>query len=251
MFTVRQNVSSKYRSREGGWGHSLFSSSFRCATFNFHSFIHSHPNIVYFPISFRCATFNFHSFIHSHPNIVYFPISFRCATFNFHSFIHSHPNTVYFPLRSAALLSIFILSFILIPTQFIFLFVPLRYFQFSFFHSFSSQHSLFSHFVPLRYFQFSFFHSFSSQHSLFSSSFRCATFNFHSFIHSHPNIVYFPFRSAAPLSTFLLSFILIPTLFIFLFLPLRYFQLSFFHSFSSRSRSSSCLDRSVCNFLRR
>ena len=127
------------------------------------------------------------------------------------------PNTVYFPLRSAALLSTFFLSFILIPTLFIFLFVPLRYTQLSFFHSFSSQHCL------------------------FSSSFRCATLNFPSFIHSHPNTVYFPLRSAALHSTFLLSFILIPTLFIFLFLPLRYFQLSFFHSFSS----SSCLDRSV------
>ena len=120
------------------------------------------------------------------------------------------PNTVYFPLRSAALLSTFFLSFILIPTQFIFLFVPLRHFQLSFFHSFSSQHSL------------------------FSSSFCSATFNFPSFIHSHPNTVYFPLRSAPPLSTFLLSFILIPTQFIFLFVPLRHFQLSFFHSFSSQ-----------------
>ena len=95
------------------------------------------------------------------------------------------PNTVYFPLRSAALLSTFFLSFILIPTQFIFLFVPLRYFQFSFFHSFSSQHY---------------------EHSLFSFSFRCATFNFPSFIHSHPNTVYFSLPSAALLSTFILSF---------------------------------------------
>ena len=31
-------------------------------------------------------------------------------------------------------------------------------------------------FLPLRYFQLSFFHSFSSQHCLFFSSFRCATF---------------------------------------------------------------------------
>ena len=120
------------------------------------------------------------------------------------------PNTVYFPLRSAALLSTFFLSFILIPTQFIFLFVPLRYTQLSFFHSFSSQHCL------------------------FSSSYRCATLNFPSFIHSHPNTVYFPLRSAALHSTFLLSFILIPTQFIFLFVPLRHFQLSFFHSFSSQ-----------------
>ena len=134
----------------------------------------------------------------------------RCATFNFHSFIHSHPNTVYFSLHSAALLSTFILSFILIPKLFIFLFIPLRYFQLSFFHSFSSQHCL------------------------FFSSFRCATFNFHSFIHSHPNTVYFSLYSAALLSTFILSFILIPKLFIFLFIPLRYFQLSFFHSFSSQ-----------------
>ena len=127
------------------------------------------------------------------------------------------PNTAYFPLRSAAPLSTFFLSFIFIPTQFIFLFVPLRYFQLSFFHSFSSQHCL------------------------FFSSFRCATFNFPSFIHSHPNTVYFSLPYFALLSTFLLSFILIPTLFIFLFLTLRYFLLSFFHSFSS----SSCLDQNV------
>ena len=115
----------------------------------------------------------------------------RCATFNFHSFsfIHSHPNTVYFSLHSAALLSTFILSFILIPTLFIFLFTPLRYFQLSFFHSFSSQHCL------------------------FFSSFRCATFNFHSFIHSHPNTVYFSLHSAALLSTFIPSFILIQFVF--------------------------------------
>ena len=97
--------------------------------------------------------------------------------------------TQFILLRSAALLSIFILSFILIPTQFIFFFVPLRYTQLSFFHSFSSQHSL------------------------FSSSFRCATFNIPSFIHSYPNTVYFSLPSAALLSTFILSFILIQFMF--------------------------------------
>ena len=85
--------------------------------------------------------------------------------------------------------STFLLPFILIPTQFIFLFVLLRYTQLSFFHSFSSQLSL------------------------FSSSFRRATFNFPSFIHSHPNTIYFSLPSAALLSTFILSFILIQFVF--------------------------------------
>ena len=145
------------------------------------------PNTVYFPLRSAAllSTF-FHSFLSQH---CLFSSLFRCATLNFPSFIHSHPNTVYFPLRSAALHSTFLLSFILIPTLFIFLFVLLRYTQLSFFHSFSSQHSL------------------------FSSLFRCATLNFPSFIHSHPNTVYFSLPSAALLSTFILSFIFIQFVF--------------------------------------